>query len=47
MFLRYTTFSAGKLVAILSPLILVPTSEAYISAKVADVIMKTVVPINL
>ena len=46
-FLRYTAFHARRLVVILSPLILVPTSEAFISAMEADVVMKSFLPINL
>ena len=40
-FLRYTAFSARRLGNISPPLILVPASEAYISATEADVVMKT------
>ena len=38
-FLRYTAFSARRLGNIFPHLILVPTSEAYISAMAADVVM--------
>ena len=46
-FLRYTAFSARRLGNIFSPLILVPTFEAYISATEADVVMKSFGPNNL
>ena len=46
-FLRYTTFSAPRLVAICPPLILVPILEADISVMEADVVMKSFVPIEM
>ena len=45
--LRYTAFSAGRLGNIFHPLILVPTSEAYISETEADVVMNFFGAINL
>ena len=46
-FLRCAASSARRLVAICSNLILVPTSEVYISAMEADVVMKSCLPIDL